>query len=82
MRILRDIVLADLLRQHEDPAVRRHAQIVVDVRQIFPEDIGILVILDQPIAPGRVADRHIERQQVAVGVEMGLLDIDMGVGLR
>ena len=57
-------------------------QIVMDMRQILPEDIGILVVLDEPVAPGRVADRDVERQQVAVGVEMGLLDVDMRVGQR
>ena len=77
MRVLRQVVLADLLGEHEDAAVRRHRQVVVDVAEILPEDVVVPVVLDQAVAPGRVADRDVERQQVAIGIEVGLLDVDV-----
>jgi hypothetical protein len=62
MTVLREVVLADRLRKHVDVAIARDIDVVMRMRQILPEDIRILVHLDEPIAPRCVAHGYVDRE--------------------
>ena len=72
----------DLLGQDVDPTVAADVQIVMSVLQILPDHLRILVHLDQAITPGGIARGLVNRQQIAIGIQMGLAKVDQGIGLR
>src|SRR3546814_18248303 len=55
-----------LMRQHVDGAVGGHVEVMVGVAEIFPDDVGVAVHLDQAVAPGRI-----KSDQRRVGKECG-----------
>ncbi len=52
------------------------------VLQVLPNDARVLVELDHAVAVWRVADGDVDRQQVAVGQQVRLAEVRVGVGLR
>jgi len=80
--VLGEGLVAHLVGQPEDASVGREVEVVVGLAQVAPDDVGVLVQLHHAIAPGGVAGRHEQRQQVAVRQQAGLAPIKEGVPLR